>query len=137
LNCARLHPDLKKLEAVVVQLGVDGMSSDETDNEVDGSHILSIKAKKWRNENLTKWLHDLDTVHLARCVTTSGTIKKGNWPHRRRSVATKFSDGPPVRALPKSFYDESFLASLTGKQYEDLKITNQSYDLTHTPTLLE
>jgi hypothetical protein len=107
LNSLGLHPDLKGHEAVVVQLGVDGMSSDETDKEVDGSHILSIKAKKWRNENLTKWLHDLDIIHLARCVTTSGTIKRGNWPHRRCSVATKFSDGPPVRA-PKSFYDASF-----------------------------
>jgi hypothetical protein len=130
-------PDLRKHETAVLELGVDGMSSDESDKEADGSHVLSIRAKKWRHRNLTRWLHDLDTVSLAHRVSTSGTAKKGNWPHRRRFVSGKFSDGPPIRQLPKSFYDASFLASLSDAQLEELEIIDRPYDLTHTPKMVE
>lgn len=133
----RLLPDLRKHEAVVVELGVDGMSSDETDAKADGNHVLSIKAKKWHNRILTRWLHDLDIIYMACQVTIGGTVERGNWAHQCRFVQGKFFYGATVHCLPKSFYHASFLASLSDEQCEELEIIDQSYDLTHTSKLVQ
>ncbi|HEV7738272.1 MAG TPA: hypothetical protein VGO47_12985 [Chlamydiales bacterium] len=109
------------------------MTSDETDaEEDDGSHVLSIRMKRWRNKVLTMWLHDLDILCLALRVTTSGTVKRGNWPHRRRTVPGKFSEGGPVESLPKSFYDTAFLETLSAEHRENLQVIHRLYNLTHT-----
>lgn len=117
----------------MVRLGTDGMSSDESDTEGDGTPVLSIRKKAWRNATTTRWLRDLDIIDLALRVTVPGTIKKGNWPSRRRAVDNKHSLRGPVPKLPRPFYDPRYLRELTEMQVEDLQIEEKDYDFTHPP----
>src|SRR5688572_28833775 len=103
-------------------LGPDGMSSDESESEEltgsephrrsrDGPPVYCVLSPRWRSDELTRFLHLLDSVHLA-LRRMDPSRQRGSWPRVRRynpdrqimSSSQKF-----VPNLPRNAYDASFL----------------------------
>ena len=66
LQTAHQYTEIKTQATRVVQsLGLDGMSSDESDHEGHkGEVTYYILHKDWRSRQITAWLRMLDSLHL-------------------------------------------------------------------------
>lgn len=102
------------LYAMVNTLGVDGISSDETDGE---EH--SVRAKEWRSAQVRDLLVYIDDN---RSKTNSyGNPRPGTRPRvrvRRRNPPS--SRNVPIAGLPKNYYHQAWYDSLTIVQQEQL-----------------
>lgn len=90
------------------------MSSDERDGEND--HCFYSSRPHWRNEHVTRWLHDLDYVHSQEY---RGEFHRVSY---RRPSAKVDMGRQAIRGLPFNFYDWDYLESLDRSQYEDLDV---------------
>lgn len=101
-----------KIEEILEQLEVAGMSSDHTDEEAGAPFKVVQRARlQWRHDKLNKLFTNLDTYNAS-----TGTLKRGNRALPRGSQllsSTPKSNRHCVHGLPKSFYDPQWLASLT------------------------
>ncbi|KAF8588297.1 hypothetical protein K439DRAFT_1311580, partial [Ramaria rubella] len=102
--------DLKQHHCALMKLGVEGMSSDESDME-DGKEIYRISTKPWRAQAVTMWLRAMDCVHLSIRAKRKSGVMPGSWP-REHHDGTKVSIRCAVPGLPHTFYAEDWLAGL-------------------------
>ncbi|KIJ39799.1 hypothetical protein M422DRAFT_174658, partial [Sphaerobolus stellatus SS14] len=135
-------------EGILMLLGVDGMSSDESgaEDETNERH-LNIRKKIWRAMETTNMLRDLDAIHLKhRRNGIGGRITPGNWPIPRREALEKAYKGPAVRdltgntcqvskrpavpGLPVNTYHSEWLMSLSDEGREALETIDELYDFT-------
>lgn len=120
------NPHLSEHLAIMDELGVEGMSGDESGGE-DGS--CNVLRPPWRSEMLSDWLHVIDTVYI-RGRMKSGD-RRGCLPHSRvyqdDSISSK---GQCVKGLPKSAYDPTWLRSGV-----DVGKTEEVYSFMHASKL--
>ncbi len=122
-----LHdPRLQRHLELLGRLGVDGMSSDESDEELeDGSGPVSrVRRPIWRAPIVGRWLQVFDSVNLKRRQTTQD--KRGCYPRIRvRNNSEPSCSKGFVEGLPMNAYDESWMArhaqsqALASKDYGD------------------
>jgi hypothetical protein len=99
------------LKKVIERLGVDGMSSDESDVESDAEGIQTVvyrvKKLRWRR----RIDDELDFIDKARDFV-KGVGGRGATPGlRRRDIDNKESNREPVPNLPVAFYDPDWFDS--------------------------
>ncbi|KIO05124.1 hypothetical protein M404DRAFT_25742 [Pisolithus tinctorius Marx 270] len=116
---ARAYPTASH---VVQELGVAGMSSDESDHEAGwGETTYMITKKMWRANQVTAWLRALDALHLRARYQRQWRASAGAWPHLRL-ISAKPSERAPVEGLAHNFYAREFLDSLDPHSLSDLDI---------------
>lgn len=91
-------------------LGYEGMSSDDSEGEIGKrDRRFHIKILPWRNEELTRWLHMLDSMHNN--TTRSAKLPVGRPVVCTRTPSTKISFRRTApRGLPRSFYDPLWIS---------------------------
>lgn len=118
-------PDLpawKWLKDVLENLGKDGTSSDESEGELDEpGRVFTTKSMPWRRD-LTKEIRILDTERM---YDTTAFKARGSKPapRVRRSNGPRSSRPAPCN-LPRSFYDDDWLASLPVSEKNRLACLN-------------
>ncbi|KAF9231762.1 hypothetical protein BU15DRAFT_55768 [Melanogaster broomeanus] len=109
LYCGQIPDALR----IVEELGLAGISSDESDHEPGhGQAAYNIIRKGWRSAEVTRILRTLDSLHLRARYREHWDATPGSWPHLR-SMSLKSSSRAAVKGLPRNFYSESFLLSLS------------------------
>ena len=102
----------KNLYDMLLRLGSDGMSSDESDVDEHGRSIYFVRTCPYRSSTLQPRLDTLDRE--ANHTSGYGTRPAGN-PHRirvRPAEPWESTRRPPV-GLPYNFYDRRWLSALT------------------------
>ncbi|PVF92389.1 hypothetical protein CPB86DRAFT_841679 [Serendipita vermifera] len=95
------------LKMVEDSLGVDGMSSEDSDGEVGTNRSFIIKNIPWRNEDLTKWLQRVDALPLK---NKANVPLARRWKPRNRVVSDMQSTRRrPATGLPLNFYKSDWL----------------------------
>ncbi|KAI5991030.1 hypothetical protein EDC04DRAFT_2587698 [Pisolithus marmoratus] len=116
------HPSAAR---AVEELGVPGMSSDDSDHESgEGTARYAIVSKDWRSGEVTELLRLLDALHLRLRYGNGWNATSGAWPHLRL-VSYKSSTRAAVKGLPKNFYARKFLVSLTQEAFDELHLIEQ------------
>lgn len=106
---------------MLTRLGIDGMSTDESDNETAPMNSCSgprfiVKQPIWRSQTVGDFLHIIDSANTFRRKRFPNM--RGSFPyireHRRQeySVTSKVVMGPPVNA-----YRASWLATQNYPEY--------------------
>ncbi|KAJ7185965.1 hypothetical protein C8R46DRAFT_881283 [Mycena filopes] len=132
-----VFPPLQRHTAMLEQLGVDGMSSDESGDE---DHRLEYKilAPVWRASEVAPWIRVFDTVHnILRIAGDPQTaMLQGAFPHRRILGHRKSSSKKFVPGLPQNLYDQDWVAREQLTQYV-LYPSPDAYDFTHQPDVIQ
>ncbi|KAJ8074094.1 hypothetical protein PM082_012386 [Marasmius tenuissimus] len=119
---ANHHPDLRQRKhwalamAVFERLGVQGMSSDESEDEGDNvsERQYTIKARVWRSGGILNLMIRTDSATKQTKRSLYGNAPPGNPPRARRRL--KFpaqSKRTAVGQLPINFYDDEWLRKLS------------------------
>ena len=105
----------KWLREVVEELGVDGMSSEDSGDEDDIEPVYRPRIMVWRR-NLDMELKIIDDEYrrIARMKARRGPRPTP----RKRSPANNITTRDPVRGLPFEFYNERWLAKQTDHYVE-------------------
>ena len=107
---------------MVQELGVPGMSSDESDHEAgSGEATYLITKKPWRANQVTAWLRALDALHLRARYQRQWRATAGAWPHLRL-ISDKLSERAPVEGLACNFYTQEFMGSLCPHSLSELDV---------------
>ncbi|KAJ7769593.1 hypothetical protein DFH07DRAFT_735937, partial [Mycena maculata] len=123
---------------MIEQLGIDGMSSDESDREdiADGGHTkYRVLAPRWRAGCVTPWLRTIDStrsmLHKSGDSDVRGSFPRHRIPTNRKSTSTKFVSGLPLNA-----YDPEWIAADARRKF-DLRPLAQHYDFSHDADVAE
>ncbi|KAI6024003.1 hypothetical protein BKA83DRAFT_19037 [Pisolithus microcarpus] len=117
------HPSAAR---TIEELGVSGMSSDDSDHESGGGAArYTIVSKDWRSGEVTELLHLLDALHLRLWYRNNWNATSGAWPHLRL-ISHKSSTRAAVKGLPRNFYARRFLVSLTQEAFDELQSIEQT-----------
>lgn len=137
-----LNPYLRYHEPIIRHLGIDGMSSDESDREeheeLARANALTddkiyprytIRVPRWRADELSPWLHDIDMVNIENRANM-GTFR-GSLPRLREAPA-----GGPIPStnytfvpgLPVNAYKRTWLQRMDPHVVE---VKPQAYNFTH------
>ncbi|KAH9849298.1 hypothetical protein BC628DRAFT_1406433 [Trametes gibbosa] len=136
LTAALSYDALKPHVTMIRQLGVDGMSSDESSVENDITHY-EILQKRWRHPDLTAWLRAFDAIYRKMRVSETNRNSRGAAVHWRQ-VTTRFDNSrAAVPCLPKNAYSQEWLDALQEMDREDLAVHEQCYDFTHTAQVMQ
>ena len=118
---------------IVQQLGVDGMSSDESDHDGHcGEATYYTLHKEWRSRHVTAWLRLLDSLHLRMRYRREWQATAGAWPHFR-TPSLKVSDWSPVSRLPVNFYCTNWYAAQNAFTRETLQAQALSKSVAEIP----
>lgn len=108
------------LYQMVIRLGAQGMSSDESDAEHE-PRTFTVRQHGWRSDEVQKWLRFIDSGRKQ--TTAAGRPVPGNLPRRRiRSRAAPMSSRDAIAGQPKNFYRSAWLDGLTDRQYRLLGV---------------
>ncbi|CAA7270752.1 unnamed protein product [Cyclocybe aegerita] len=109
LRTAQWNEFLKHHVRIIKALGVNGMSSDESDTDVDGDMVgYRVRMPEWRSPSLTSWLHAIDSVYM---MERRKTRIRGALPHLRIYALGPFSTSERfVAGLPINAYSQPWLA---------------------------
>ncbi|KAF8588296.1 hypothetical protein K439DRAFT_1613720 [Ramaria rubella] len=136
LGACRRHPDLKKHVPVLLDLGVNGMSTDCSDEE-DGEIVYKIRKHTWHSPLVTPWLRAMNSIHkFDRLNGVTHEKRRGATMHRRQDWNVT-STGAPVPGLPKNLYHEPWLKSLDPFENKHLKVKPTEYELSHSDDILQ
>lgn len=103
---------------ILSQLGMEGMSTDESEGDVKQRRTRRFLIKKlpWRDPRLTEWLHQIDGLSDAPSKTTGNRSNKCT----PRMPSALVSDSRPVpKMLPRSFYSLAWLSQHTRHEVVD------------------
>jgi hypothetical protein len=108
---AQMNPSLQKHVPLLQRLGVEGMSSDESENDdLTKNPRFFVLSPRWRAKELSTWLRMFDSLYMIE--RRSGGDGRGAYPRLRIykspqsfSRSTRFVPGLPVNT-----YDPSWLA---------------------------
>jgi hypothetical protein len=105
---------------VIERLGVDGMSSDESDVDTDARGrevtVFYTKRMRWR-----RWIEE-ELAIIDGCHSYAKAHGRGSkLVERRRNGRNAESSRNPMPNLPEAFYDEEWLNSRSSK-YRDLTL---------------
>jgi hypothetical protein len=101
-------PVYQWLQDLVLRLGNDGMSSDESGVDENGTTVYLVKQLPWRR-NIDKELDIVDS--LRKWEVGIYTWRGSEGVQRKRDINNPISTREPVRGLPKALYDEAWVKS--------------------------
>ena len=147
LQIAQQHPELQTHVHVLERLGIDGMSSDESDLEELSEHRHArienprfyVLRPRWRSPVLSAWLHVFDSMHMISRRSLLGP-SRGAYPHLRidNAESPRYSTSQAfVRDLPINAYDAQWIANKTGCDYSVRPNRYWNYDFSHSNDLLQ
>lgn len=112
------------LHDLIVNLGEDGMSSDESDVDELGNQIFVAKDLPWRRE-MSSEMQMIDSEHrrLKRLKTNKGTPLT----RRLRRVNTKESRRSAPTGLVRKLYKKAWVAALPKDDLQELKISGVEF----------
>ncbi|OBZ66078.1 hypothetical protein A0H81_13919 [Grifola frondosa] len=128
------HTDLQRHLGILQDLGVDGMSSDESEHE-NGVIQYRVLIKSWRNPVLTPWLRTFDAAYRKDRLGPSQSTR-GAHPHLRLA-SQKVDLRAPVIRLPFNAYNYEWLKGLSAFELESLAPQHREYEFLHTPAMME
>ena len=135
-------PGTKKHKDIMMRLGIDGMSDDESDNEISTRPVEQVRAPRyhvihprWRNETVHGFLHVLDLVY---CIVRKIALRRrGAFTRQRQDGMTSWRYSTSenfVPGLPLSTYRESWLVERTQAEIDfEVYPTNDPYTFVHDP----
>jgi hypothetical protein len=126
---------MQKHIAMLEKLGVEGMSSDESETE-DNQQEYHILVPTWRAPEIAPWLRIFDTIHHIFRIAGDPQALRGSFPHRRILTAKKSASQKFVPGLPQNGYDPSWLSRAQLTQYV-LHPTPEAYDFSHEPNVVQ
>lgn len=110
------------LYQMVLQLGAQGMSSDESDSAREEPRTFTVRRRVWRSDEAQKWIRFIDNARKK--TSAAGRPLAGNPPRRRIHLKdAPISSRDAIAQLPKNLYRENWLNSLTDRQYRMLAVT--------------
>jgi hypothetical protein len=147
LQVAQEHPDLRQHVHILERLGVDGMSSDESDFEELRRHPHArlenprcyVLRPRWRALLITNWLHVFDSLHIVSRQSLLGPLR-GAYPHLRiyNAESPRVSNSQSfVRDLPINAYDAQWIANTTRVDYSVRPDRRWIYDFSHSNSLFQ
>lgn len=122
---------------VIQALGVQGMSSDESEHE--GTQVRYRRTTlEWRNPALETFFTVIDVFHEAGRFTSGAdkSSKSGSHVHLRLP-AQKVSERAAVPGLPEAAYNPTWLKDLSDFFRSRLNISNVQYDFAHSAEVLK
>jgi hypothetical protein len=123
-------PELSRHHRVIEDLGVAGMSSDESGKE-NGQKVFRVRRKFWRAAALGPFLHTIDRVTNLKNDVVGGNASQ---KFQRLPGGPDSSYGPVVSKLPVNFYDAAWLANIKANAkpiYDSLGANPEEYALVH------
>ncbi|KAG1786345.1 uncharacterized protein HD556DRAFT_1240528 [Suillus plorans] len=115
--------------AIIKELGIDGMSSDESDHPPgNGIPVYQVRIKKWRSCKVTEILRACDALHLRMRYGGDWDASPGAWPHLR-IPSLKYSTRAAASQLPSNFYSLNWFKSLNEFQRDALQPRIEEYSL--------
>jgi len=130
---AKLYEPLQRHEAVLDALGVDGMSSDESDVDPTTNQMLYTVVKPdWRHPDLHQWLKIFDQLYHRAHLHHWSNDRRGAFPHMRvgSQKIHKKMHAPPH--LPVNAYNPQWLEAREALYVKhDLCPSAETYDFNH------
>ncbi|KAK7008490.1 hypothetical protein R3P38DRAFT_2551435 [Favolaschia claudopus] len=135
---AYVFAPLRRHINMLERIGVDGMSSDESDTDETDAYTseYQILAPIWRAQCVTAWLRMFDSIH--NILKRSGNITAAQGTHtryrrsgQRQSASIKFVPGLPINC----YHPQWVNADLRRKF--DLHPKAEAYDFNHSDDILE
>ncbi|KAL7277902.1 hypothetical protein ACG7TL_008852 [Trametes sanguinea] len=111
-------------------LGINGMSSDESDVE-DGRPVYLVLKKSWRNPEIDAWLRVFDVLYRRSRYMPLNRNPRGANVHIRKLTQKVDDTRQPRTNLPVNAYNPSWLQALTAYDKARLKVDPKPYDFTH------
>ncbi|TEB22617.1 hypothetical protein FA13DRAFT_1641036, partial [Coprinellus micaceus] len=140
IEAARSYPETERFIRILREYGIDGMSSDESDHEHNGTghYQYRVKLVRWRNPGATQCFRILDCLHRNRKFRPTRRARPGSQPHQRL-VSNLVSDRPPVPRLSVGMYDARWLRSQPQWMMHDLQPleTGDPVDFSHHISAIE
>ena len=134
LNLTYFYPSLTSSRALLEELGVSGMSSDE-EVQVDSRKEYHIRVPSWRSEDVSAWLRVFDILYTkARLAGILGD-QRGALPRARVGSETRSTNPRFVTRLPKNAYDEWWIGQLV--DYKNILRPRAPAEYYHTATTLQ
>ncbi|KAJ7041256.1 hypothetical protein C8F04DRAFT_1304069, partial [Mycena alexandri] len=126
---------LRRHITMLERLGVDGMSSDESDHETEDIRegrqtTYQILTPLWRASHLAAWLRIFDSLHNILRKSGDSFASRGSFPRLRRVGQRRSTNIKFVPGLPLEVYDPSWIAQDARRRY-DLHPTMEQYDFSH------
>lgn len=114
----------KAAREAIDAVGADGMSGEETDDEVSGRQKeLARVPVRWINPELTRLFHTVDSWKAA--IADEGFVStRGNRPFARSSTIKEPAMGTVTKRLPRNWYDNYWYMSQTDPQKRLLNATS-------------
>ncbi|KZS87080.1 hypothetical protein SISNIDRAFT_491372 [Sistotremastrum niveocremeum HHB9708] len=108
------------LLSALIDLGQEGMSSEESGKDDQGRALYLVRERRWRSSELLDYL---DAVDFWSMEEQPGKVKQGN-PGRARSrpIIARPSKRVAIGGLPSNFYNRVWLESLHPAEVRDLKM---------------
>ena len=104
------------LQALIKALGESGMSSKESSVENGVENVLRVKNMEWRR-NI-----------LQRIINSDIFFQRGSQPLiRKRAHGNPTTTRKALTGLPLALYDGAWMANLTERQLEALKISQEPF----------
>ena len=123
LTALESHETLHHFLPAFQDLSKGGMSEDESDHAgtrgtLQGRRYKIVKPK-WRSPEVTKWLRTLDLFYAGSRINEDGTSQPGN--QFRQCYSSELENiGNPIVGLPRNFYNEQWLRTLSPQRREKL-----------------
>ena len=145
LEIADSHHLLQAHVPILQQLGVDGMSSDESDlEELERDPSVRqrrprffVRSPLWRKRDLSAWLRVFDAMHIYE-RRSSGINLRGAYPRYRVHKIDHFSRSKKfVSHLPLSAYNGKWLEDHEDPNFTVCPNHEETYDFTHHPDVHE
>lgn len=138
LNASKAHPGLRHHTQMLKYLGVDGMSSDDSDHGVaTGVPQYRIVRKPWRHPSLAPWLRVFDALHRHSRFRPVRRVTRGAQAHIRLLGNRVDASRAAVPQLCQNAYNPAWLESLNEFDREDLQIDAGLYDFTHSAEVIQ
>lgn len=105
--------------SVIERLGLEGMSSDESDVDDLGRATFTTKRMPWRARKVTEMLMRVDKDYNR--TNMFGNQKSGNPARHRKRQRGRDSARKAPAEKPGNFYDRDWYRTLSAKQKKDLR----------------
>ncbi|KAI0055203.1 hypothetical protein BV25DRAFT_1815199 [Artomyces pyxidatus] len=133
LNAAMTYAELRHHAEILIVLGPEAMSTDESDHE-NGLAQYRTRVKPWRAPAITVWLRVFDAFHRQARFRDVDRATEGSRP-RLRVHGQTLSTRSAKSGLPLNFYNQTWLGRINPYDREILFPTDP-YEFTHTDDVI-
>ena len=135
---AKQYEPLQQHLEVLDALGVDGMSSDESDMDpATNQRRYTVVRPDWRHPDMHSWLEIFDQFHHYNHLNSWSNDRRGAFPHLRGGSWKVHREAHPPRCLPVNAYDERWLEGREDMYVKYvLSPRAEPYDFSHSLALI-